>query len=154
RVIDRARKGRLRIVGSGDNLVDITHVENAALAHILALDALQNDRAGGRAYFISQGEPVALWPWINGLLEKLSVEPVQKRISANNARRLGAALELVWGFLHLRGEPPMTAFTAVELAHSHWFNIEAAKRDLGYSPEVSTEDGVAQYVQHCLNTGK
>jgi 2-alkyl-3-oxoalkanoate reductase len=146
RVIEAAQKGRLRIVGDGLNKVDITHVENAALAHILALDALVAGRATGKSYFVSQGEPVALWPWINALLARLGMPRVGKHMSVGAAKLAGGALELLWHALPLKGEPPLTRFTAVELSHSHWFDISAARRDLGYAPEVSTEQGLDEYV--------
>jgi 2-alkyl-3-oxoalkanoate reductase len=135
RVIARARSGRLRIVGDGLNEVDITHVRNAAAAHLLALDALRADRAGGRAYFLSQGEPVRLWPWINELLAAVGVAPLERRLSLSAAYRLGAVGEWLWRTFRLRGEPPMTRFVATELAKDHWFSIAAARRDLGYRPE-------------------
>lgn len=152
RVIARAASGRLRQVGDGLNRVDLTHVTNAAKAHLDAWDALERGTAGGRAYFISNGEPVALWPWINDLLERLAMPPVRKRLSLSAAYRLGAALEGVWRLGRLSGEPPMTRFVAVELAKSHWFSIEAARRDLGYKPEVSMEAGVRGYVGETLKS--
>ncbi len=146
RVIARARSGRLRIVGEGANRVDITHVRNAALAHVLALDALRCGRAGGRAYFISQGEPVLLWPWINDILSRLGIPPVTRHVGAGLAKAAGGLMEALWSVFPLSGEPPMTRFTAVELASDHWFDISAARRDLGYVPEISTEAGLCEYV--------
>ena len=154
RVIDAARHGWLKIVGDGQNRVDITHVENAALAHVLALDALAAGRAGGRAYFISQGEPVVLWPWINDMLARLGIEPVKKRVPVGAAKFAGGAMELLWRALPLKGEPPMTRFTAVELSHNHWFDISAARQDLGYAPEVSTEQGVEEFVAEYRSRGR
>jgi nucleoside-diphosphate-sugar epimerase len=147
RVIARARAGRLRIVGAGDNRVDLTHVENVVDAHLAAEAALaagSGAAAGGRAYFITNGEPVALWPWINDLLRHCGIPPVTKRISLPAARRLGHACELAWRVLRRRDEPPMTRFLAAELAHDHWFDISAARRDLGYAPRVSMEEGLAE----------
>lgn len=149
RVVARARSGRLRRVGEGENLVDIVHVENAARAHLRAAAALDEPgRADGKAYFISQGEPVRLWSWINDLLRRLEVPPVEKKISLAAAYRAGAVLEGIYGLLHLRQEPPMTRFLAIELAKDHYFNISAARRDLGYQPTKSTEEGVAELVAH------
>ena len=148
RIIERAKKGRLRIVGDGDNLVDITHVANAASAHLLALDALESGTGGGKAYFISQGKPVRLWDWINDLLGRLGIPPVVNKISLKKAYAAGAVLEGIWKVLHLKDEPPMTRFVAVELAKDHYFNIEASRRDLGYEPTVSTEAGLAELVAH------
>ena len=144
RVLDRARRGRLRIVGDGGNRVDLTHVDNVVDAHLLAEIALdrQVDNPSGKAYFISNDEPVLLWEWINELLQKLDIPPVRRKISLPAARRLGAAMETVWSLFRLKGEPPMTRFVASELAKDHWFDISAAKRDLGYRPRVSMTEGM------------
>ena len=149
RIIHRARTGRLRKVGNGTNLVDITHVNNAAQAHLQALDALDtNSAVCGKAYFISQGTPVNLWEWVETLLERLQIPPIRKSISATSAYRLGNMLEKIYSFLRIASEPPMTRFIAVELAKSHWFNISAAKRDLNYTIETSTAAGLDEFIRH------
>lgn len=104
-------------------------------------------RADGRAFFITNGEPVRLWPWINDLLVALGEPPVKKRISLGAASTLGAACELAWRALRLAGEPPMTRFVAAELAKDHWFDISAARRDLGYTPRVTMAEGTAELVR-------
>lgn len=164
RVVARARAGRLRIVGSGRNRVDLVHVENVVDAHLLAEQALgaapnpkpktQDSKplgapppaAAGRAYFITNGEPVVLWDWINGLLRAIDVPPVTRRLSLGAAEALGAACEALWRALPLAGEPPMTRFVARELALDHWVDISAARRDLGYQPRVSMTDGTAELI--------
>lgn len=148
RVVARARSGRLRIVGDGTNRVDITDVRNAARAHLQALEALQAGRAGGRAYFLSQGDPVALWPWLNALLARLDLPQAERRVPLKTASRLGAVCEGLWRALRLPGEPPMTRFVATELAKDHWFDITAARRDLGYVPETfPTAAGVEAWLK-------
>lgn len=144
RLIDRARRGRLRCVGDGTNLVDICYVENAAAAHLAAADALAdpNSPVAGKAYYISQGEPVNCWQWIDEVLALAGLPPVEKSISYNAARRLGGACELLYRTLRLKGEPPMTRFIAAQLAKSHYYDIAAARRDLGYEPRVSTAEGM------------
>jgi 2-alkyl-3-oxoalkanoate reductase len=146
RIIESARLGRLTIVGDASNKVDITHVENAADAHINAMDALEQGRAGGKFYFISQGEPVILWEWINDLLAQLGEPVVKKKVSYRSAYLIGATMEFFYKALHLKGEPRMTRFLAMELSKDHYFNITAAKRDLGYHPKISTEEGVRDLV--------
>lgn len=148
RLISSARAGRLRIVGQGSNRVDMVHVRNAADAHLCAEEALAtgDSRAGGRPFFITNGEPVALWPWINGLLTALGYRAVTRTISLRAASALGAACEAAWRVLPLRGEPPMTRFVAAELAKDHWFDITAARRDLAYAPRVGMAEGTAELV--------
>jgi len=150
RVIAAAKAGRFRIVGNGKNRVDVTHVGSAALAHVLALDALAAGRGCGRAYFISQGEPVLLWPWINALLARIGVPEVTGHVPAPLAGFAGAAMEGAWRLFALRGEPPLTRFSALELATRHWVDISSARADLGYSPAISTAEGVEAYARDYL----
>lgn len=148
RVLARARAGRLRIIGQGRNRVDMVHVENAVDAHLQAEAALAaGTAAAGRAYFITNDEPVVLWEWINGLLQALGEPPVTRRLPLAAARTLGAACEVAWRCLPLRGEPPMTRFIAAELAKDHWFSVAAARRDLGYAPRITMAEGTAALVQ-------
>jgi nucleoside-diphosphate-sugar epimerase len=137
RLVAAARAQSLWIVGQGKNRVDITHVENVVDAHLLAEAALDKVPCAGRAYFITNGEPVLLWEWINSLLVALGEKPATRRISLATANAAGLACEIVWRILPLRSEPPLTRFVAAELAKDHWFDITAARRDLGYSPRVS-----------------
>jgi nucleoside-diphosphate-sugar epimerase len=150
RILKRA--SRLRRVGDGRNRVDTVYIDNAAEAHLLADAALAADPAlSGRIYFISQDDPLPLWDMVDAILAAGGRRPLKKSISPGRARRLGVALEFLYKILHIPGEPPMTRFVASELATSHWFDISAAKRDLGYRPRVSTAEGLrrlAAWLQH------
>ena len=153
RIVARARSGRLRIVGRGKNRVDMAHVENVVDAHLLAEQAVATGHrtAAGRAYFVTNGEPVLLWDWINELLNALGLPPVTRRVSLRTARTLGAVCEAVWRVLPVATEPPMTRFIAAELAKDHWFDITAARRDLGYAPRISMSEGTAELVRAMRN---
>jgi len=144
RLIRRARAGRLRRVGDGTNRVDTIYVENAATAHLQAADALlrSDSQVAGKAYFLSQGEPVNCWQWIDQILALAELPPVRKSISLATARRVGTVLETLYRWLPLPGEPPMTRFLAAQLGCSHWFDITAARRDFGYQPRVTTDEGM------------
>lgn len=148
RVIGSARRGKLRIVGSGRNRVDMVHIENAVDAHLAAESALADNAAAaaGKPYFITNGEPILLWQWINRVLHGVGEKPVSRRISLRSATAIGAVCEAAWRCLPLRGDPPMTRFVAAELAKDHWFDIAAARRDLGYVPRVTMDAGTAQLI--------
>ena len=141
RILERAK--RLRRVGDGKNRVDVIYIDNAAKAHLLAEEALiRQPELSGNAYFISQGKPVFLWKMIDDILQAGGLSPVRRTMSPQTAFRIGAVLEWFYKSFALKGEPQMTRFVARELATSHWFDICAARRDLGYIPEVSTEEGL------------
>jgi 2-alkyl-3-oxoalkanoate reductase len=143
RLLSRARKGQLRQVGNGKNLIDAVFVENAAAAQLLAADALVPGAAAcGKAYFITNEEPVNCWEWINELLARAGVAPVKRRVPLGAAYAAGAVMECVWKVLGRTDEPRMTRFLAAQLGTSHYFDISAARRELGYVPRVSMAEGM------------
>lgn len=144
RLITRAKSGRLRRVGDGTNEVDIIYVENAAAAHLQAADALAgaDSPVRGKAYFLSQGESVNCWQWIDEVLALAGLPPVKKSISFRAAWNLGAVCEAAYRLVGSKREPPMTRFLSAQLAKSHWFDISPARRDFGYAPRISTAEGM------------
>ncbi|MCC8363200.1 NAD-dependent epimerase/dehydratase family protein [Lysobacter sp. A6] len=143
RLAERARAGRLRIVGTGDNLIDTTYIDNAAQAHIDAFHHLVPGAAcAGRAYFISNGEPMAARSLVNSLLRAVGAPPVDKHLSFRAAYAIGAVCEAAWTLLPLRVEPPITRFLAEQLSTAHWYDMGPATRDFGYVPRVTIVEGL------------
>ena len=143
RLIARARAGKLIQVGDGTNKVDTTYVEDAAWAHLLAVDALQpGSPAAGSAYFINQDSPVNLWNWIDNLLTRLGIPGVKRSISLRTGRAIGATMELAYRLFRLQGEPRMTRFLASELAMSHYYDLSRAKKELGYHPQWGMDEAL------------
>jgi len=154
RIVARARAGQIRRVGDGTNRVDVIYVENAAAAHLAAADALVEGRTvGGRAYFISQGEPVRLWEFLDRILEGLGLPPIKKSVPFGVAWYAGSVLEAVHRLLRLGGEPRMTRFLAVQLGQSHWFDVSRARDELGFQPTISTDEGLARLFAYVSEHG-
>jgi nucleoside-diphosphate-sugar epimerase len=143
RILARGRAGTLRRIGNRPNLIDCVYIDNAADAHLLAADRLTpGSPIAGKAYFISQGEPLPLWDLVNLILRAGGVPPVTRSISPRLAYGVGWLFEQVYRLCQIHREPRMTRFLARELSTAHWFSIEAARRDLGYYPTVSIEEGM------------
>ena len=143
RIAERARAGRLRLVGGGHNLVDTTYIDNAAQAHFDAFEHLAPGAAcASRAYFISNGEPKPMREIVNGLLAAVGAPPVTKSLPFPVAYAIGATCEALWTLLPMRGEPPLTRFLAEQLATTHWYDMAPARRDFGYVPRVSIAEGL------------
>lgn len=148
RLLQRARSGQLRQVGDGKNLVDTIYVENAAAAHLQAADVLRpGSPVAGRAYFLSQGEPVNCWEWINQILGLAGISPVNRRISLRVAYSAGAVLESLWWLSGRTSEPRMTRFLALQLARHHYFDIRRARSDFGYKPAVDMSEGMRRLAE-------
>ncbi|HYF49545.1 MAG TPA: NAD-dependent epimerase/dehydratase family protein, partial [Planctomycetota bacterium] len=154
RLIARARKRRLRIIGKGENKVDLTYIDNAAMAHVLACDAMNKHRVAGNTYFISDDKPVVLWDWINTLLTQLELKPVKKRLPVKLAYATGWSFEKIYTLLNKQDEPPMTRFLAMALSCSHYYDISRAKRDFRYAPIVSNDEGVRLTVEWLKKSDK
>lgn len=148
RILDRARAGRLFIVGDGSNRADVTYVENVAQAHQLASEKLiEGSPVCGKAYFITNDEPVHVWNFINRIVTGVGMQPVTRKMSYRFAYAAGAMMELMYRLLRVKKEPLMSRFLAGQLAASHCYSVEAAKRDLGYRPEVSVEQGLEMLIE-------
>jgi nucleoside-diphosphate-sugar epimerase len=144
RVLERGRQGKLRRLGSKECLVDAVYVDNAAQAHLLAVEALSRGVGAGEAYFVTNQEPWELWKLLNRILACGGIAPVAKSIPVPVAKGLGSLLETVYRLLGRTSEPPMTRFVASQLSTSHWYSPEKIQRDLGYFPSVSMEEGLAR----------
>jgi nucleoside-diphosphate-sugar epimerase len=144
RLIDRAQKKRLKIIGSGQNLVDVTYVKNAALAHVMALKKLTPESPlAGNAYFLGQEKPVFLWSFINQILTKKNITPIKSRIPYSLAYFIGAVSELTYKMLGIYDrEPLMTRFLAMQLAKSHYFDHHNSINQIGNYLKYSLDDSL------------
>ena len=143
RILERARKGRLRLIDAPGTLIDATYIDNVIDAHIAALSTLKaGSPCCGRCYFIANGEPIELHRLIAGILEAAQLEVVKPDVSPRMAWWLATLLEWLHRIPGVTGEPALTRFTAQQLSTSHWFDLSAAKNDLGWEPKISTEEGL------------
>jgi nucleoside-diphosphate-sugar epimerase len=151
RLVARAKAGKLRILGKNKNLVDSVYIDNAALAHLQAAEKLYpGSPVAGKAYFITQDEPLPVADLINKILAAADLPPVEKTIPVQVAYIAGMILEFIYKIFRIKSEPPMTRFVARQLSTPHWFNISAARRDFGYEPEISIEQGMRNLREYCL----
>ncbi|RLA64523.1 MAG: hypothetical protein DRQ88_10770 [Epsilonproteobacteria bacterium] len=144
RMLEKAKRNKLFQVGDGQNLVDVIYVENAADAHILAMERLNlYSPIGGKAYFLGQEKPIPLWDFINKILSGVGREPVKKKISFRFAYSLGHLFERFYQLCSIyKKEPPITRFVALQLSKSHYFDHTNSKRDLGYHPRINLNDAI------------
>lgn len=150
RLLQKAKAGRLRVVGDGENRISVSYVENSAAAHLQAEQKLQpGSPVGGQAYFINEPDPVAMWPWINEILRLADIPPIKKSISASAASTIGWGLEGIYKMLRLSGEPPMTRFVAAQLSQSHSYDVTKAKKDFDYKPVVMFDEAMRR-LQHWI----
>jgi len=142
RLAASVRNGRLALPGA-DKVIDTVFVENAASAHVLALDELSGRaRCAGRPYFISNDEPMRQADIIPMLLDAIGIQAEVRNIPAGVARAAGVVCESLWKVLRIKSEPPITRFAADQLSTSHWYNISASQRDFSYQPKVSIAQGL------------
>lgn len=144
-VIERARSGKLRRIGEGRNLIDTIYIDNCVSAHLCAADAIQqNPEAAGKSFFITNGEPLPVWDFINDILKSASIAPVENSVSFKTALMAATILELFYKTFAIKKEPRLTRFLVHELCTSHWFDISAASTQLGYVPKISIHKGFKQ----------
>ncbi len=141
RMVSRHRDGKIKVIGDGQNQVDITHVKNAAVAHLQALDSLKSGAtdAVGKAYFISDDAPVKLWDFLNRSVSALGYKEITGQVSHKAAFRAAGVLETFHRTFRPNVEPRITRFVADQLSTSHWYDMGPAKKDFGYAPIIGQE---------------
>lgn len=145
KLVARARSGQLRLVGDGSNLVDTVYIDNAVDAHLLAADRLAPGApCAGRPYFISNGEPRPMKEIINGILVAAGLPPEERSLPLKAALVAGAVFENLQKVFPNKEGPRMTRFVARNFSSAHWFDISAARHDLGYEPQVSIDEGLVR----------
>ena len=142
RLIEKNRAGRLRLPAP-EKLIDTVFIENAACAHVLALDNLTGvATAAGKAYFISNGEPLPVHDILSRLLDAYGETPKIRTVPRGVAMAVATVVEGIWRLLRKRSDPPLARFVVEHLATAHWYDLSAAKTDLGYEPQVSIAEGL------------
>ena len=145
RLIDRMSQGKLPIVGDGKNVVDITYIDN--VVHATCLAALHpDDNVIGRAYNITNGQGVELWSLLNRLALELGLKPPSKKLPYGFLYFVAGMLERLHTWFRPSVEPRLTRYGVVVLARNITLNIERARRDFGYEPIVTVEEGVSRYL--------
>ncbi len=145
RIVERAAAGRLALVGGGRALVDTTYIDNAVDALVAAVDAVEpGARCSGRAYVVSNGEPRMIRELVEGICHAAGVPFEPRTVSLRVGRSLGAVVERAWPLLRRDDEPPLTQFLAEQLGTAHWFDPRPARDDLGWTPGVSIDEGLAR----------
>jgi len=137
-----AKAGKLRLFGEAGKKIDSCYVDNAADAHLAALERLEPGAAiAGKAYFITQGEPASIEGFVNGLLRAAGYPAETRRLSTPVARVLASTAPLRRA---VGADPLVTGDLLALFGQATWFNIAAARRDLDYQPRVAMAEGFAR----------
>ncbi|AUP80983.1 NAD-dependent epimerase/dehydratase family protein [Flavivirga eckloniae] len=151
RLIRAFDEGRLKIIGNGKNIADLTSVENVANAILLALVA--KDKALNETYNITNDEPVVLWDAITNVLTQLGKKAPEKKLPYKLVKTIATLLELKASLTNKK-EPPLTKYGVGTLAKSLTMDISKAKQLLGYNPKVTTQEAINEFVNWYRSNGK
>ena len=139
RIVDRARSGRLAIVGSGASLIDTIYIDNAAEALVAALD--RAPELGGRAFVVTNGQPRPVREVLDRIVMAAGVERPRIKVPYRVAHTGGLVVDRVWEHRKIESDPPMTSFLAEQLGTAHWFDQRETRRALKWRPKVTMEEG-------------
>ncbi|MBI5822497.1 MAG: NAD-dependent epimerase/dehydratase family protein [Chloroflexi bacterium] len=145
RLIPRLQSGRLPILGGGENIVDLTYIENVVDALLLCAESPASTL--GKKYNISNGEPVKIWKLIERICDELNLPHPKRKISYKTANIAATMLEALYTLIPTHPEPPLTRISVSMMANSATLDISAAKNELGYQPRVSVEEGVERFLK-------
>lgn len=141
RIAERARSGRLALVGTGLALVDTTFVDNAADALVAAAERVAIPGVSGQAFVVSNGEPRPIGELVSRIASAAGARPPSRRVPFPVARVAGLGVERIWDLTGRTDEPPMTAFLAEQLATAHWFDQRQVRQALEWAPAIGLDEG-------------
>ncbi len=142
RIIARARRGRLPLIGSGAALVDTTYLDNAVEALLAAVDVC--GEVHGEALVVSNGEPRPVAEILARLCRAAGVPGPRGRVPFGAAYAAGTLIDQLWAITGRRDTPPLTAFLAEQLTTAHWFDQRRTRAVLGWRPRISLDEGFAR----------
>lgn len=143
RVLRSYEEGRLKIIGNGKNLVDLTSVANVAQAIWLSLTTQKEGL--NQVYNITNGEPVYLWEKIGQVLELMGKQLPSKKVPYTLVAAVAQIME--WkSKLKNYQEPVLTKYGVGTLAKSFTLDISKAKTLLGYAPTINTDTAIQEFV--------
>jgi len=145
RLLSRLKTGRLPILGDGENIVDLTYIQNVVDALLLCAESPANTL--GKKYNISNGEPIKIWELVSRICDELQLPHPKRKISKRAAHTAASVIEFLYSLIPYSPEPPLTRVTVSMLANSTTLDISAAKNELGYHPNVSVEKGVQKFLK-------
>ena len=143
RIVERARAGRLFVVGGGTALIDTTYVDNAADALVAAVEHVTPaSELAGRAFVISNGEPLPVRVLLERICEAAGAPPPRRDVPLPLAREMAGIVERLWARARPDAEPPATRFLVDQLALAHWFDPRPFRDATGWRPAVSVVEGM------------
>ncbi len=155
-IIEKAKAGKLtRAVGNRDKLSDFTYVSNLIDAVVAAEEALVlGSSVEGQAYFITNGEPMAFFDFIENLLIAMGHPKITGKVPYWLAYSVAAIVE---GWDTLKGgsfnEGGLTRFAVKYMVTHHYYSIEKAYKDFGWKPAVSLAEGITLTVNDLKEKG-
>lgn len=145
RIVARARKNRLFLIGDGCALIDSTYLDNAAEALVAGLD--RAPRAHGKAFVVSNGQPRPIADLLSGIARAAGADVPRRRIGFRAAQGAGYLAQGVWTLLRRPDDPPITSFLAEQMGTAHWFDQRAVRKELEWEPRIGIEEGFVRLAQ-------
>ena len=138
--------GRPIVIGRGDNLRSMSYVDNAVQGLLLAGARAE---AAGRTYWVTDRRPYSFIEIIQTVAKLLGVDARPRYLPTfgSDVARLADSL------LQMAGLYNQEIHVAGELAASIAVSIDAARRDLGYEPEIELEEGMRRSIEWCRSRG-
>lgn len=145
RVLRLAKKGILPVIGQGTAQIDLTYIDNVVDAILNAFES--TNICLGKAYNISNGEPIELVQTLTKILKELDIPVRKKKIPFAAAWTIASAFETTYTLGQLQKEPPLTRYSVCTLGMTRTLDISSARTDLNYSPKISMKEGIQRYVE-------
>ncbi|KAK2168786.1 hypothetical protein LSH36_14g06003 [Paralvinella palmiformis] len=145
-----AKAGKMKFkIGDGKNIVDFTFVENVVHGHILAAEHLEpGSKICGKAYHITNDEPIFFWDFLSKILTGLGYNAPKKNLPFWLVYIIAVILQVICFLLKpiKQIHPTFTPMTVSLAGTHHYYSCQRAIADMGYKPLVNLDDAIQKTV--------
>jgi nucleoside-diphosphate-sugar epimerase len=145
RIVERAKQGRLALVGDGRALIDTTYIDNAVTATVAAID--RAPMIAGAALVVSNGEPRTVAELVARICAAAGVPGPKRQVPRRIATSVGSLVSAGWSLARRTDEPPLTRFLAEQLGTAHWFDQRHTREALDWAPHISLDEGFVRLAE-------
>ena len=132
------RQGKFRFIDGGRPRTSTCHIANLVSAVELAL----TKGGGGQAYFVVDDGTVTVREFMTALVATQGVDIGGGSVPSWVAQAVARVVEPLWGWMWPGSPPPLTRMIADFLSVNCTLSADKAKRELGYAPVISREEGL------------
>ncbi|NOX59224.1 MAG: NAD-dependent epimerase/dehydratase family protein [Planctomycetes bacterium] len=147
RLCDSILKGKIKLIGDGNNRLNVVHAGNVAEG---AIAAAESEIGKGEAFNCSNDGVLTQKQYFNLVAKALGEKEVTRKVPYRVAYTAAYVFEIIGHLLRSRKQPLVTRYSVWLMGRKTFFECQKARKQLGWTPTISYEEGIPDAVADYL----